>query len=132
MKKLFILLTILFIAQSVSAQTVHRWEYEVSNVCSKYVTTQNTPNDLFKCLIEETRDYYHWRSGWEEPVNAKVLGILTLYQPQVVNLSEREKQDIAMQYRETLPKMYKQKMQKRKNLYDKFTQADVERIWNAR
>lgn len=131
MKKLFIIL-LLMIALPVNATQVHRWEKELSDMCDKYVSTQYTPYDLYACLITNTRDYYIWRHGWETPVNAKVLGILSMYQPDIVNLPLGEKQNLAQYYNKTLPYMYSDKMSKRKNLYKNFTQADVERIWSAR
>jgi len=126
-----ILILLLLIALPVNA-TVHRWEKELNDMCSKYVSTQYSAADLYSCLITNTRDYYIWRYGWETPVEAKVMGIISMYQPEVVNLSIGEKQNLAQYYNKTLPYMYQDKMEKRKNLYKNFTQADIDRIWSAR
>ena len=64
-------------------------------------------------------------------VKKKVLGILTQYDPSVLNLSNREKAVMEDKYRRTLPGMYEYKMGKRKNLDKNFTEEDVNRIWNA-
>lgn len=131
MKKIFIIL-ILLIALPVNATTVHRWEKELSDMCSQYVSTKHSAADLYSCLITNTRDYYIWRFGWEQPVDAKVLGILSMYQKDVINLSTAEKRNLAQYYNKTLPYMYQDKMEKRGNLYKNFTQADVDRIWSVR
>jgi len=46
MKKILILL-LLSISLSVQAQTVHRWNKELSDMCSGYLTTEHTPRELF-------------------------------------------------------------------------------------
>ena len=131
MKKTLILLLSLT-SLSVQAQTVHRWNKELSDMCSIYLTTEYTPRELFQCLITNTRDYYIWRYGWEQPVQANVMGIVAIYQPDVVNISYSEKENLAQYYNKELPEMYRNKMNRRKNLDVKFTQADIDRIWNAK
>ena len=136
MKKL-VLLTVLLVsivsATSVQAQTVHRWNKELNNMCSEYVSTDHTPRELYNCLIQNTRDYYIWRHGWEEKVEVKdIMGVIAIYQPDILNISLPEKQRLAQYYNKELPKMYKAKMEQRKNLDVKFTQADVNRIKNAK
>ena len=78
MKKILILF-LLLTSLSVQAQTVHRWNKELSDMCSIYLTTEHTPRDLFQCLITNTRDYYICRHGWEQPVQANVMGIVAIY-----------------------------------------------------
>ena len=131
MKKTLILL-LLLTSLSVQAQTVHRWNKELSDMCSIYLTTEYTPRELFQCLITNTRDYYIWRHGWEQPVQANVMGIVAIYQPEVPNISYSEKENLAQYYNKELPEMYRNKMNRRKNLDVKFTQADIDRIWNAK
>lgn len=131
MKKLFLILC-LMIAMPVSAQTVNRWQAEVSQACEMYVSTNYSPNDLFACLIETTENPYIWRKGWEQPVKANVLGILAAYDGAELKLSETEKAELAEQMRQTLPVMYRRKMLMRENRMQKFTQADIQRIWSAK
>ena len=129
--KIIIIAFLLIFSLSAQAQTVHKWEAELSDMCSMYVSTKYTPRELYTCLIVNTQDYFIWRHGWEQPVEKKVLGILTQYDTSVLNLSNREKAVIADKYRRTLPGMYEYKMGKRKNLDKNFTEEDVNRIWNA-
>ena len=128
MKKLLLILIILLCINSVQAQTVHKWEYELHNACVGYVSTNHTPYHLFNCLINESGNAFYYRNGWEKPVNADVMKPLTLYQPELTTLSKIEKQRVAEQYMQIMPQMYKQKMLKRKNLYQNFTETDVNRI----
>ena len=134
MKKLWVVLVLLVMTTvSVQAQTVHRWNKELNNMCSGYLTTNHTPRDLYNCLIQNTRDYYIWRHGWEEKVEVNnIMGVIAIYQPDILNISLPEKQRLAQYYNKELPKMYKAKMEQRKNLDVKFTQADINRIKNAR
>ena len=47
-------------------------------------------------------------------------------------MSYSEKENLAQYYNKELPEMYRNKMNRRKNLDVKFTQADIDRIWNAK
>jgi len=60
------------------------------------------------------------------------MGIVAIYQPEVVRALYFDKQEISQYYNKELPKMYREKMLKRGNLGVKFTQADIDRIWNAK
>ena len=131
MKKIFILILLMF-SITANATTVHRWEQEVNDTCVKYLTTDNTPCELFQCLIKETMDKNTWRDGWEQPVNADVMGILTLYQPEILKLPQVHKITIAEDYRYKIPQMYAQKLKQRPNPDVKFTKEDIIRIWNAK
>ena len=117
------------ISANAKETTVHKWEYQINRACSQYVSTNYTPWDLYNCLIETTRDGFYWQQGWEKPVKADVIMPLTMFQPEVLNLSVGEKQDVAAGYQQTLPKMYLKKLNERKNAHVKFTQQDVNRIW---
>ena len=108
---------------------VHKWEAQISNFCSKYVSTEYTPWDLYNCLIEETRDGYYWQIGWDEPIIADVIIPLSMYQEELVNASSSEKANTASYYQQNLPKMYLKKLKKRKNVHVNFTEDDVKRIW---
>lgn len=132
MKNLILILILLLTINTANATTVHRWEKEVNDVCVKYLTTDNTPRQLFQCLIKETKDPYYWRTGWEKPVDANVMGILTLYQPEVVTAPDVHKVTYSEQYRWAIPQMYTNKLKARKNADVKFTQSDINRIRNAR
>ena len=131
LKKLLVVLSLLIMLPA-SAQTVSRWQYEVSRACEPYVTTNHTPNDLYACLIEKTDDFYVWRPGWETPVDAKILGILAAYDGSELNLTKDEKMELAEQFRQKLPLMYRYKMLNHPTRMTKFTQADVQRIWSAK
>lgn len=130
MKKLLVLV-LLFTCLPVNAKVlkVHKWEAQISNYCSRYVSTQYTPWDLYNCLIEETRDGYYWQVGWDEPVTADVIMPLSMYQKQLETASYSEKQNTAAGYQQVLPKMYLEKLNKRKNARVNFTEEDVKRIW---
>lgn len=131
-KKLFSVLMLLLIASTAQATTVHRWEYELNNACSMYASTKYTPRDLFNCLIQESRDYFIWRDGWEKPVDKDVMGILTMYDAALVKAKKEVIDNAAVKYRHDVPVIYAYKMQNRKNLDKNFTQEDVKRIWSAR
>ena len=132
MKRILIVLLLLITSQ-VQAQTVHRWNYELNNACSQYASTEHTPRELFTCLIYNTKDYYIWRHGWETKVETnKIMGVINIFQPDILDISYIEKENLAQYYNKELPQMYKAKMLKRKNLDVKYTQAEVNKIWNAR
>ena len=131
MKKILALI-LFMVSLSVQAQTVHKWNKELNEMCSEYASANHTPRELYNCLIENTRDYYIWRHGWEQPVEANVMGIIAIYQPEIINLPLIEKQQLADYYNKSLPQMYREKMNKRQNLDAKFTQTDIDRIWNAK
>ena len=131
MKKLIVILCLMVMLPA-SAQTVNRWQYEVSKACAPYVSTNYTPNDLYACLIDKTSDFYTWRVGWETPVDAEVLGILAAYDGSELRLSEDAKLELAMRLRQELPLMYRYKMLNHPARMTKFTQADIQRIWNAK
>ena len=131
MKKLITLLLLLNLLP-VQATTVHRWELELSNACSQYVSVNYTKYDFYNCMVQNTRDYFIWRHGWETPVEGKVLGILTMYDPALVKATASQKVQLSDDYRWSTYAMYSEKMSQRKDLNQYFTQADVDRIWSAR
>jgi len=133
-KMIFILIIIIsiltiYLPSNAKTMKVHKWEMQISNACSKYVSTEYTPWHLYNCLIESTRDGYYWQIGWDEPVIADVIMPLSMYQTELLKASYSEKQNIAAGYQQTLPKMYLKKLNARKNVHTNFTQADVDRIW---
>lgn len=130
--KYLILVVALFFALPSEAQVVHRWQAELSEACESFLTTEHTPEEFLAVIIHEARDYYIWRPGWEKPVNRPVLGIFVDYNPRLANASRVEIDQAAVEYRQYVYRMYQEKLRKHPNPYAKFTQADIQRIKNAR
>ena len=54
------------------------------------------------------------------------------YDGSELRLSEDAKMELAMRFRQELPLMYRYKMLNHPTRMTKFTQADIQRIWNAK
>lgn len=127
--KYFILVLALLVSLPSEARTVHRWQAELNDSVVLMLNTNRTPAEVLTTLTQESRDYFIWRHGWETPVEYnRTLVINAIYDPELVKADRRTIDNLAIQYRQKVPRVFQARLDSHPHPYRKFTQEDIDRI----